>query len=118
MIRPASYDDAEAIFDLHVRTSSISGGLARAPDEITLAQVELFLERALNGGAAFVALDGARLIGEVHCAPIGPRAFAHMLSDLTVAVDPDYQAKGIGASLFAELIAHVTVKMLHISRIE
>jgi putative acetyltransferase len=49
------------------------------------------------------AFAAGRLIGEVHCVRMRPRQFAHGLTDLTIAVDPEHQGRGVGAALFERL---------------
>jgi putative acetyltransferase len=44
-----------------------------------------------------------RLIGEIHAWRMQPRIFAHVLTDLTVAVAPDFQGRGVGIALFERL---------------
>ena len=61
--------------------------------------------------------DG-RLAGEIHASRIGPDQFAHVLSDLTVAVDPAWQGKGVGRALFAALFAAARELSPTVTRIE
>lgn len=44
--------------------------------------------------------------------------FNHVLSDLTIAVDPEYQGRGLGNRLFQTLLDHVTEERKDILRVE
>ena len=62
-------------------------------------------------------MDG-RPAGEIHASRLGPRQFAHNLTDLTVAVHPDFQGRGVGAALFEALFAEAAKLTPRIERIE
>ena len=105
-IRSLTAADAPAVHAAHQAAASVpDSGLARAPDEITLAYVEAVIAKASRDGVALGAFDGPRLLGEVHAVRLGPRQFAHVLTDLTVAVHPDAQGRGVGKALFAALFS-------------
>lgn len=100
-IRPARPDDAIAIHALCCATASAPNGLARRANEISLEYVRGFLTKALGGGVALVAVDGKGTVrAELHASRIGPKQFDHVLSDITVAVDPLAQGQGLARALF------------------
>jgi GNAT superfamily N-acetyltransferase len=72
---------------------------------VTADYVAHALTAATNGGVNLVAedADGA-LCGELHAERMTVAIFAHVLTDLTVAVDPDWQGRGVGSALFRALI--------------
>ncbi|OYW24879.1 MAG: GNAT family N-acetyltransferase, partial [Caulobacter sp. 12-67-6] len=95
-IRAATPGDVTALVDLHRAAAAVPDGLARRPDEITRDYVERFI-----AGISFVAVDPDGAIwGEIHGARETVALFAHVLSNLTVAVHPDRQGLGIGSKLF------------------
>jgi putative acetyltransferase len=104
-VRPASPQDAAAILALHRKVAAVPGGLAREPDEVTADYVAHAMAVAADGGVNLVAvgLDGD-LCGELHVERMKVGIFAHVLTDLTVAVDPDWQGRGVGSALFRALI--------------
>ena len=97
--------DAPEVLTLYRAAAAGRGGLARRPDEIDLGYVQAFLTRASAGGVSLGAYVGEALAGEIHATRIGPRQFAHVLTDLTVAVHPDHQGQGLGQALFKGLFA-------------
>jgi RimJ/RimL family protein N-acetyltransferase len=116
-LRALHLDDAEAVFALYrAVAASPESGLARRPDELSLDYVAGNIAKALNGGVALGAFREGRMVGVIRALPIGPRQFAHVLTDLTVAVDPAAQGQGIGAALFSALFEATTA--LGITRVE
>ena len=115
-LRPANVTDRDAITTLYKKVIRISGGLARREEEVTPEYVEGFIEKAQ--GLQFVATDGTRIVGEIHCYKPGIQCFDHLLGDLTIAVDPDYQGKGVGKALFMAILSEVKENRKDILRIE
>src|SRR5579859_6979058 len=103
-IRPLTAGDAPAVLALYRAVAAVPGnGLARLPQEYELGDFEALLAQAPADVLSLGAFIGEALAGEIHCAAMGPRQFAHVLTDLTVAVSPDFQGRGIGAALFERL---------------
>ena len=113
--RPLSLADAPVALTLMRRAE---GGLGRLPDEMDLPWMEQALAGALDGGLAIGAGDGARLAGLIKAGRMPSVQFAHVLWDLTVAVDPDFQGRGIGQGLFEALFADAAMLTPRIERIE
>ena len=118
-IRRSSPTDVDGIVALYRAVGRAGGGLARAPDEITRGYVRDFLEAALAGGIALVATDqDDEIVAEIHTRPLGPRSFSHVLGDLTVAVHPSCQGRGLGRRIFSELLGIVMRDMPEVLRVE
>lgn len=120
-VRGAGISDLHKIMVLHKDVAAYSGGIARQADEITESHVRNFIERSLEKGIILTIEDpdnSDALIAEVHTSTPGIRAFAHLLTDLTVVVHPDYQGKGIGTLLFRTLFEEIESKHPQILRIE
>jgi putative acetyltransferase len=119
-LRPGRLEDVPAIQTLYRDVATVSGGIARYPDEITPAYIEDFLTHSLARGLSFVAesTDLPGLVGELHCYRSELRRFAHVLGELTVAVHPAAQGRGVGRALFDRLIDTVTEAHPDITRIE
>lgn len=117
-IRSATLNDAASIGRLYRDVARLSGGIARTEAEITDAYIQGNLTAALSRGLCLLAEADGVILGEIHaCAPV-PAQFAHVLSDLTVAVSPQAQGQGVGRCLFLALIERTRRDLPHIRRIE
>jgi ribosomal protein S18 acetylase RimI-like enzyme len=117
-IRSTTMAAAPEVLALYRAAADGPGGLARRPEEMDLAYVEGFLAKAHAGGVSLGAWSEGRLVGEIHAGRIGPNQFAHVLSDLTIAVDPAWQGRGVGRALFGALFAAAAQLQPKVSRIE
>ncbi|MEZ5513090.1 MAG: GNAT family N-acetyltransferase [Steroidobacteraceae bacterium] len=118
-IRSASLTDHGSLLQLYKRVSSVPGGLARLPDEIDDAYISAILVNAIARGICLVTETGAGgLKAEIHAyAPI-PSCFSHVLSELTIAVDPEAQGKGLGRRIFETFMHIVEVERPNVHRVE
>ena len=119
--RKATIKDTDAIFKLYKQVSKTKGGLARSDDEISKKYVEQFILKSLAKGVAFIIADKLhenKIIGEIHCYKQDPKVFTHVFSDLTIAIHPDYQGKGLGKKLFETLLNYITASRRDILRVE
>lgn len=118
-IRPATAEDVGTILDLYRRVAVIPGGLARICCEVDERYVAEFIGRSLDNGIVQVAENsGGRVIGEIHAYSPGLYCFSHVLSSLTIAVDPNEQGGGIGRLLFRSLLDRVIAERPDITRVE
>ena len=120
LLRPSQPGDRARILSLYKKVSRSNDGLARTYDEITEEYVEEFVTKSLRDGLQYVMEDpdSHDIIGEIHCYKLSPKVFGHILSELTVAVDPDHQGRGIGKALFRALLKDVMEHRKDILRIE
>lgn len=114
-LRPLRLADAPAVLVLVRRAE---GGLGRLPDEMDLPWMQEALTGALIGGLAIGAWDRSRLVGMIKASRMPSVQFQHVLWDLTVAVDPESQGRGIGYRLFAELLASAATLSPKVERVE
>lgn len=117
-IRPLSLMDVDALVALHRATAAAPGGLARTPEEIDAAYVSGFVAKTSAGGVALGAWADGALAGEIHASRMGIAQFAHVLTDLTVAVHPAWQGRGVGSALFRALFAQAATLTPRVERIE
>jgi ribosomal protein S18 acetylase RimI-like enzyme len=110
--------DLAQVLALYKAVAAVAGGIARTPDEVSEAYVAGFLQKALDDGVAFVDVEDGVVRGEIHAARPGIACFAHLLTDLTIAVAPACQGKGVGRRLFEALLAEVSLHRPHITRVE
>ncbi|MDR6194272.1 GNAT family N-acetyltransferase [Siphonobacter sp. SORGH_AS_0500] len=121
IIRKSCLEDSMEIVSLYKNVARNKGGLAREEDEITQAYVENFTRKSIEDGLQFVVIDQSkenRVVGEIHCYKPEPKVFKHILSDLTIAIDPDYQGMGLGKKLFETLLEFVSNYKRDILRVE
>jgi len=119
VLRALTPADAPAVLALYRATADRpTSGLARSPDEMDLGWVQGFLGKASANGATLGVWAREVLAGEIHASRMGPRQFDHNLTDLTVAVHPDWQGRGVGARLFEGLFAAAAAMTPAIERIE
>lgn len=119
-IRIATLNDSETIRSLYQRVASIEGGLARKRHEVTSEYVSSFVQKSIANGLIYLAVDSesSTIIGEIHCYAMGIEVFSHVFSELTIAVNPQYQGKGIGRMLFRKLLDVITIEYPEILRVE
>lgn len=118
LVTPACKEDFAGIKALYQHVARQGGGIARTEDEITDDYIRHNLDTAMARGVCFVAKVDALIVGEIHAYPPFPRLFAHILSDLTIAVHPDYQAIGVGRAVFSALLDEVKQHRPDICRVE
>jgi putative acetyltransferase len=118
-IRQTTIEDAEAVYKLYQKVAAIPGGLARLGSEITEEYVHDFLEKSICSGVTIVAVDyTGKIVGELHAYCPKLFCFSHVLTDLTVAVDPDFRHQGIATELFSRLFKQINGTLKHIKRVE
>ena len=117
-IRAAKMNDVAAVLDLYKRVAQHPGGIARLAAEIDADYVESFLGRSIAQGIALVIEADKQLVAEIHAARPEPACFSHVLSDLTIVVDPTMQGSGLGRRIFESLLHSAATDRSGILRIE
>lgn len=112
--------ECSAIHQLYRQVAGQAGGLVRSPLEISERYVYELLDQADRAGVIQVARDGfgGPIVGEIHTYPLGPKAFSHVLGNLTLAVHPEHQGRGVGSLLLDALLRQVRHCHPHIRRVE
>lgn len=120
-IKETTINDIPLIHKLYLDVSKTKGGLARIDNEITVAYVTSFVKKSIQNGVQYIAVDNRRdnkIVAEIHCYKLAPKVFEHILSELTIVVDPEYQGVGIGKKIFQTLLSHVEETRKDILRVE
>lgn len=108
ILRTATADDKQGILELYLSVSEKIGGLARTSEEISYDYIDSFTSKALKSGLQFIVENShGSIVGEIHCYKLEPKVFNHILSELTIAVHPDFQSQGVGKMLFNCLLEKV-----------
>jgi len=118
IVTNGKFEDVDAIHSLYREVAAIEGGLARTADEISREYVTNFVSKAIESGITVVAQNDEKIIGEIHAYALGPKVFAHVLGELTIAVHPEFQGAGVGKALFTELMRQVSENRADITRVE
>jgi putative acetyltransferase len=118
MIRKAEQADHAQILALYKLVAAAPDGIARTPDEVNGEYVAGFMDKAAAAGIELVWEEGGRILGEIHASCPGIASLAHLLTDLTIAVAPEAQGRGVGRALFQGLLDEVSAHMPHIHRVE
>ena len=106
-IRRTSIEDSESVLALYQLVAQKPGGLARLSNEIDIGYIRGFISQTLTQGIGYVAEDNNEIVGEIHAYSPGLFCFSHILSDLTIAVNSNYQGKGTGRLLFNKFMDSV-----------
>ncbi len=117
-IKQAEFNQETALVHLYQKIAEISDGIIRNPGEIDHAYISSFLNKSIRNGLILLAIIDDEIVGEIHAHTPGIFAFQHILTDLTIVVNPQYQGKGIGRKLFEYFLETVVAKYKHILRIE
>lgn len=119
LLRPTTPADAAALLALYrVVAAMPNSGLARHNDELDHGYVAAFAGLCDPQGLSIAAFDGQALAGEIHAQRMRPRQFSHVMTDLTVAVHPRMQGRGIGSRLFHALFDAAARMNPPVTRIE
>lgn len=113
--------DHQKIMSLYRKVALRTGGIARSEQEITSEYIQHFVDQAASTGVQFVIEhpdDPGKIIAEIHGYKLLPQVFAHVISELTIAVDPDFHGKGIGKQIFSAFLDHITKNRPDILRVE
>ncbi len=118
--RPAIASDINNILKLYQKVGKQFGGIIRVLDEITLDYVREFVANSKQDGLILMTINpnNNQIIAEIHAYRVRLSAFRHILTDLTIVVDPDFQGKKIGKLLFNEFLETVKANYPHILRVE
>ena len=117
-IKKAQYRHEPELFRLYKNVAGIADGIIRNENEIDQNLISEILKCSIENGLILVGSINDEVVGEIHAYTPDIFAFQHMLTDLTIIVDPKYQGQGIGRKLFKKFLSTVKTDLNHILRIE
>lgn len=117
-IKKAEIKNKAELLQLYKKVAVISGEIIRNPNEINEEYISSFLTNAINKGLILIATINGEIVGEIHAYTPSIFAFQHILTDLTIIVNPNNQGNGIGRKLFEKFLNSVMTEFTHIKRIE
>jgi ribosomal protein S18 acetylase RimI-like enzyme len=119
IIRKATLKDVEQIYNLYkIVAKHNPGNLTQEEDEITTYYVEKMVKNGLERGLILVTEREGQIIGYFKAFTSEFRNMAHILSDLTLMIHPNYQKIGYGSMLFKKSLEEITKNMRHIYQTE
>lgn len=120
-VRNAVAADADKILALYRVTGAAPVGIARGPEEVSAAYITGFMQLAAQAGIELVIDNpdnAGEIIAEIHCHTPEPRILRHIMSDLTIAVHPAFQGRGLGKKIFTQLLDTISSSRPDILRVE
>lgn len=120
-IRTAELTDLAAIKKLYQAVALAGNGIARLEHEVTDEYVHNFVTRSLASGLIIVAEhpeNKNEIVAEIHAYKPGIKVFDHVLSELTIAVHPDFQGKKLGRTIFTIFLEEVGLHRPDIGKVE
>ncbi len=124
IIRIATEQDLDSIYDLALRLASIPDGIARTIEEIKKEDIAKIIENSLRNGKIFVAElvnnenSTIKLIGNIYAYKYEPLSLRHCLGNLTIGVDKEFSGKGIGKALFKAFLDDIIENNPEIARVQ
>lgn len=119
VIRKATPSDLEKIFGLYKIVAQVNqGNLTQEKDEITLEYINEMLSKGLKLGLILVFEEDENIIGYLKAFTSQFRCLAHVLTNATMLVHPEWQGKGYGHQLLNTYLGEIKSHMPHILRFE
>jgi len=118
IIKPAEMSQELQLFELYKEVSRVKHGLIRNESEISRKYISGFMSASIDKGLILVGLINNTIVGEIHAYTPDIYAFRHILTDLTIVIDPGFHGQGIGRALFEEFLKTAKEDYRHILRIE
>jgi putative acetyltransferase len=101
-IRPATPDDASALWKAEVEVAKTPGRLVSRPSELLLDAFVKTIDELGRRGCYIVAVDGDEVVGHALLEPMTLAAVQHVYR-LTIVVHPGQTGRGVGTALLTHL---------------
>lgn len=110
--------DQAQIFSLYKKSAAVKEGLARTPEEITQKYISDLVKNSCENGLGIVVLDQEKIIASLTGHKLEAKAFSPTMTNLTLAVDPDYFGNSLGKKTFKKFTTEIQENHPEIHRIE
>ena len=117
-IKRAELKHKSELLQLYRKVADISDGIIRNRIEINEGYISNFLNDSIENGLILIGILDKKIVGEIHAYTPQIYAFQHILTDLTIVVDPVNQGKGFGRKIFEKFLEIVKTDLPQIKRIE
>ena len=121
IVREVSKTDRQKILLLYRKVAREAGGIACSAEEISEQYIEEIMQQASATGIELVVDhpdEPDEIIAEIHGYKLRPKSFAHVISELTIAVDPEFHGQGIGKLIFSRFLELITSTRPDVLRVE
>ncbi|MBC7827665.1 MAG: GNAT family N-acetyltransferase [Chitinophagaceae bacterium] len=119
--RSVTASDKQKILSLYRKVAIRSGGIARSEEEISEDYISHFMDQSHSTGLELVVdhpHNQNEIVAEIHGYKLAPKVFAHIITELTIAVDPDFHGQGIGKLIFSQFLTHIKDHRPDVLRVE
>jgi putative acetyltransferase len=119
IIRKATLNDIWSLYKLYKIVARVNrGNLTQEEDEITLKYISQVLGTGIECGLVLVVEQGNQIIGYLKAFTSRFKCLAHVLTNATMMVHPEWQGKGYGSQLMDAYLSEIKANMPHILRFE
>ncbi len=119
IIRKATLNDIWQIYNLYkIVARSNRGNLTQEEDEVTLHNISEVLNKGLRRGLVLILEKDNQIIGYFKAFTSEFRCLAHVLTNATMMVHPEWQNRGYGSKLIDAYLSEIKSNMPHILRFE
>lgn len=117
-IKKAHFRNEFELLQLYEKVAGIEDGIIRNENEIDRDYISVILKKSIKKGLMLLGLVDGAIVAEIHAYTPNIFAYQHVLTNLTILVDPHHQQIGIGRKLFENFLENVKTDLNHILRIE
>ena len=119
IIRKAALKDIHQLYKLYKIVARFNrGNLTPEEDEITLKYIGQVLQKAIERGLVLVVEQENQIIGYLKAFTSPFRCLAHVLTNATMMVHPEWQGQGYGSQLMNAYLGEIKANLPHILRFE
>jgi len=119
IIRKATRNDIWSLYELYKIVARVNrGNLTQEEDEIPLKYISEVVKNGIERGLVLVLDQENQIIGYLKAFTSRFRCLAHVLTNATMMVHPEWQGKGYGSQLMDAYLEEIQANMPHILRFE